>query len=234
MDVPSMSADDKSPEQPSPPPSIALSVAAVAGLIAVVLRIVPHPPNFSSVGALGLFGCARLRGWQACVFLMGSLMVSDMLLWTLTGFDEKYWLGHLSRPYVYASFLLYIPIGRWLMRRTTIASIALASSLGALQFFLVTNFCEWLFQPWQPYYDQLPEVYRYSRDLSGLATCFTIALPFYQNDLPFTPHPFMLFRDFRLSLAWTYLGDVIFSTVYLLAFAKLAKLSPVSTTAIRA
>jgi hypothetical protein len=160
--------------------------------------------------------------------------VSDALLWMRTDFDANYWVGHLSRFYVYASFLFYIPIGRWLQRRNSIGAIALTSAVGALQFFIVTNFCTWLLQPFEPGYDQLEGVYRYSRDLNGLVTCFTLALPFYQSDLPFTPHPFMLFTDFRLSLAWTFLGDFLFGSVYLLACARFAKLNPVPTTAIRA
>ena len=190
-----------------------------------VTCIVAHPPNFSSVGGLGLFGGARLRAWQAYLFPIGIMIVSDLLLWGLTGFDFKYSLGHLSRVFVYASFLIYVFIGRWLRETNSMTSIALAATLGALQFFILTNFCEWLFQPWQPYFAEIPAAFRYGRDLNGLMTCFAYALPFYQGEIPYVDHPFMLFTDFRLSLVWTFLGDMFFSTVYLLAYARLAKTS---------
>jgi hypothetical protein len=215
---------DKTPAEQEPTPrSLALGVAVVAGIITMLLRVVPHPPNFSSVGALGLFGGARLRGWQAYALPIGIMILSDLTLWLLTGFDYKYSLGHLSRVFVYASFMIYVLIGRWLRETNSIAAVAIAATLGALQFFVLTNFCEWLFQPWQPYYDEIPAAFRYSRDLSGLANCFAFALPFYQQEVPYVAHPFMLFTDFRLSLVWTFLGDLIFTTAYLLIHARLTQ-----------
>src|SRR3954454_16784234 len=100
-----MNADKPPAEQEAPSHSLALGVAVVAGFIAAIMRIVPHPPNFSSVGALGLFGGARLRAWQAYLLPLAIMVLSDLLLWVLTGFDFKYSLGHLSRVFVYASFM---------------------------------------------------------------------------------------------------------------------------------
>ncbi|HZZ82263.1 MAG TPA: DUF6580 family putative transport protein [Gemmataceae bacterium] len=194
---------------------IALGIAVVAGIIAAVLRIVPHPPSFSGVGAVGIFGGARLRGWQAFLLPIVVMVLSDLSLWVLTGFDPKYSLGHLSRAYVYAAFGVYVLIGRCLQKRDSIGSFAVAALVGGLQFFLVTNFCEWLFQPLQ--YHLIPEAFRYSRDLGGLATCFAYALPFY-GETPYVSKPFMLFQDHQLSLAWTCIGDFVFSTAYLLAY----------------
>ncbi len=210
-------------EHESSVPPLALGVAVVAAIIAAVLRIVPHPPNFSGVGGLGIFGGARLRPWHAFLLPLGIMIASDFSLWVLTGFDSKYSLGHLSRVYVYASFMIYVALGRWLCDKNSLRSIAVTAALGGLQFFVVTNFCSWLFQPWEAGYEQIPDAFRYARDLSGLATCFAYALPFYQGEMRYVDHPFMLFTDFRLSLVWTCLGDVIFSTAYLLVYARLAQ-----------
>jgi hypothetical protein len=223
MKAANMETDQPSNEQESPIRPIALGVALLAGFIAAVLRVVPHPPNFSSVGALGIFGGARLRAWHAYVLPLGIMIGSDFCLWVLTGFDAKYSLGHLSRAYVYSAFMIYVLIGRCLCKRNSLRSVVFAALLGGLQFFIVTNFCSWLFQPLEAGYEQLPDVYRYSRDLHGLLTCFALALPFYQGELPFVSHPFMLFTDLRLSLLWTCVGDVVFSTAYFLMYAKLTK-----------
>lgn len=214
-----MNTETPTPEHPSPWRSLALGVAVVAGIFAAILRIVPHPPNFSGIGALGLFGGARLRGWQAYLLPLGIMVLSDFCLWFLTGLDPLYSPLHLSRAFVYTSFMIYVAIGRWLADKNAIKSIAVAGALGSLQFFVLTNFCEWLFQPLMPMADE----FRYSRDLGGLATCFAAALPFYQLDTTGVPHPFMLFSDFRLSLAWTILGDVLFTTIYILVHAKLVQ-----------
>jgi hypothetical protein len=218
-----METNRRAHEEEGPLRLLALGIAVVAGIVAAALRVVPHPPNFSGVGGLGIFGGARLRAWHAFLLPLGIMIASDCALWVLTGFDSKYSLGHLSRVYVYASFMIYVALGRWLCDRTSLRSIALAATLGGLQFFVLTNFCSWLFQPWEAGYETIPDAFRYSRDLSGLATCFAYALPFYQGELPYVDHPFMLFTDFRLSLIWTCLGDVIFSTAYLLVYARLAQ-----------
>jgi hypothetical protein len=220
-----MSADNQSSDQPR----AALPIAALASVVAIVLRVAPHPPGFWGVGALGLFGGARLRLWHAMMLTLGTMVASDLLLWLFTDLDFKYSLGHPSRLYVYPSFLIYVLLGRLLRNSNSLGSVALAAVAGSLQFFVVTNFCEWLFQPWMPGYEILPDLYRYSRDLNGLAACFTLALPFYQGELPYTAHPFMLFRDFRLSLFWSCLGDVFFATIYFAAYAKFAKTAPANT-----
>lgn len=217
--------NEKPPESESESKTrpIALAVAIAAGILAAVLRIVPHPPNFSGIGGLGIFGGARLRGWQAYALPLVIMVLSDLSLWVLTGFDYKYSLAHFSRFFVYASFMIYVLIGRWVRDNDSIGRIAVAATLGGVQFFVLTNFCEWLFQPLQPYYDQIPAAFQYSRDMSGLMTCFAFALPFYQGEVPYVDHPFMMFTDFRLSLLWTCLGDLVFSLAYLLIYRKLSQ-----------
>jgi hypothetical protein len=135
----------------------------------------------------------------------------------LSGFDYNYSLGHISRVYVYASFMIYVLIGRWLQDRNSIVSTTIAATLGGLQFFVLTNFCEWLFQP------LAVVAVPYSRDLNGLLTCFAAALPFYQSETASGAHPFVVLTDYRLNIVWTILGDVIFTTVYMVVYAKMAQ-----------
>jgi hypothetical protein len=196
-----------------------LGVAVVAGLIAVILRIVPHPTNFSSVGACSLFGGARLRTWHGYLVPLIVMVVSDLALWVLSRFNPMYSLWDISRVYVYASFMIYVLIGHWLRDKNSVLSTSLAASLGGLQFFFVTNFCTWLFQP----LIEVEAMYRYSRDLPGLMACFAAALPFYQTDVTPVQHPFVMLTDRRLNIFWTILGDILFTTIYLLVYARLAQ-----------
>jgi hypothetical protein len=179
-----------------------------AGAASIVLRIVPHPANFSSVGALGLFGGAKLRSWQAFALPLGVMFVSDLALWLLTALDPLYSPLHLSRAYVYASFLIYVAIGHVLRHRESWGWIIGASLLGSLQFFVVTNFCEWLFQPLLSE-ELLPSQYRYSRDLSGLLVCFAAALPFLNASFPWDFHAFVMMGDPSYGLFGTLLGDLV-------------------------
>lgn len=218
-----MSIDKPNPDQESTTSPWAIGIACVGGILAAVLRIVPHPPNFSAVGGLGIFGGARLRGWQAYLVPLGIMILSDICLWIVTGFDFNYSLGHVSRAFVYAGFMGYVFMGRLIARQDSLVSVWLASVAGGVLFFFVTNFCEWLFQPMQSYY-QLPEVFRYSRDLNGLLTCFAMALGFYQQETPALSYPFMVVTNFPMALlAWTVIGDVFFSSVYVLVHARLVR-----------
>jgi hypothetical protein len=193
-----------------------------------VLRIVPHPTNFSAVGACSLFGGARLKTWHAYLLPLGVMILSDVCLWVLSGFDFNYSLGHPSRVFVYGSFMIYVWIGRWIGDKDSVARVGLAAMLGGLQFFVLTNFCEWLFQPL--YYDLIAEPYRYARDLNGLLHCFVMALPFYQGESPVGEHPFPILSDPRHTIIWSVFGDIVFTTGYILIHRKLAQRSAVEET----
>ncbi len=185
----------------------------LAGAFTVVIRLVPHPANFAPVGALGLFGGSKLRSWRAFAVPLAVMVVSDLGLWLLTGFDGNYSPLHISRAYVYASFLLYVAIGWWMLReRASLGRLMGASFLGSLQFFFVTNFCEWAFQPLQSL-ALLPAEFRFSRDLSGLLTCYAAALPFFQTDFPWDFRAFAMLGDPRYGALGTLLGDIVFTGV---------------------
>ena len=130
-------------------------------LIAAALRVLPHPPNFSPIAAMALFGGAYLtRGLWAVLLPVAALFLSDLAL----GF-------HSLMPAVYLSFVLVVFMGYALQERKTPARVALASVAGSLVFFAITNFAVWA------------EGGMYPKTMEGLVACFTLALPFLQNSL---------------------------------------------------
>jgi hypothetical protein len=136
-------------------------VFLVAGLIAVatIARWVPHPPNFTPVGAIALFGGAVFGSRQiAALALLAAMLLSDAVL----GF-------HAFMPVVYGCLLFNVWLGRQLHHRLRPLPVVGASLLGSVVFFLATNLVCWF-----TYYEQT---------LAGLTTCFTRALPFFQNTL---------------------------------------------------
>lgn len=147
--------------EPSPWWSIGLTVAAGAG------RLLSPIPNFTPVGAMGLFGGGRLRGWQAYVLPILIMLATDAVL-VFRYAPMKISAINGVTPFVYASFLLYVLLGRWLCRKNCVAGIVIASLLGSVQFFLVTNFAVWL----------LSDGVRYPHTLSGLGLCYLAGLPF--------------------------------------------------------
>ena len=146
-------------EKENLPYRLMLAFAMIA--IAAGLRIAPHPWNFTPLGAMALFSGAFVRDRRlAFVFPLAALFVGDIFI----GF-------HKLMPVVYASFLLSVLIGRWVQNHRSLVRISGATLLGAIQFFLVTNFAVWAFGTFYP------------RSLAGLAACYAAGIPFFWNTL---------------------------------------------------
>jgi hypothetical protein len=134
-------------------------LAAIVG--AAALRLVPHPPNFSPIDAMALFGGAYL-GRKAIAFVapLAAMLLSDALL----GF-------HSGMPFVYASVAISVMIGWWVASNRSVARIGAAALASAVLFFVVTNFGVWL------------QSGMYPPTPAGLAACYVAAIPFFQNTL---------------------------------------------------
>ncbi|HWG41304.1 MAG TPA: DUF6580 family putative transport protein [Gemmataceae bacterium] len=151
-------------------------MAVAAGLI----RLLPHPWNFTPVGALGLFGGARLRSWQAYVLPLAVMAVSDLLLWAIHGINYTPF-----NPWVYACFALSVVCGQLFLRTGSAWRIGFVSVLVSVLFFLVTNFVSWwtFSLPFtQP--DGTVMAPLYARNMSGLMASYIAALPFIGTNAP--------------------------------------------------
>jgi hypothetical protein len=130
-------------------------------VLAAALRIVPHPWNFTPIGAMALFSGAILKDRRlAFLFPLLALFAGDIFI----GF-------HKLIPVVYASFLINVAIGLWLRDRRTVTRISLATLLGAIQFFLITNFAVWQFLGGYPH------------TAGGLMACYIAGIPYFWNTL---------------------------------------------------
>jgi hypothetical protein len=137
----------------------ALIVAMI--LFAAVLRIVPHPWNLTPVGAMALFSGAVIRNRvMAFVFPLVAMLAGDFFV----GF-------HILMPVVYASFLISTALGFWVRERRSAARVGGVVLLGAIQFFLITNFGVWAFSNFYP------------KTFAGLMACYAAGVPFFGNTL---------------------------------------------------
>jgi len=126
-------------------------------LAAALLRLVPHYPNFTPVAAMALFGGAYFSNKKiAFIIPFAAMLLSDLIL----GFHSTMWA-------VYLSFALIIMIGFSLRRSKKISNIFLASVSSSVLFFAITNFAVWISGGMYPL------------SLTGLAECFTAAIPFF-------------------------------------------------------
>ena len=137
---------------------VALLTAIVA---AAALRLVPHPPNFTPIGAMALFSGAYL-GRKALAFAapLGALLLSDLVL----GFYH-------GQATVYFSVALIVMLGMVALSRVSPLRVAGAAVLSSVLFFLITNLGMWLFSGFYP------------RTMLGLEACYVAAIPFFQNTI---------------------------------------------------
>jgi hypothetical protein len=159
---------------------LTLVYVLVIGVIAALYRLVPYYLldwerayvwNLVPVGALAIFAGSRLRSWWAFLVPVAAMLFSDLLIHPVLaegGMSAFSW----GTPVFYASFAVYVLIGR-LIRPREWAPLLIGGTalLGAVQFFLVSNFVVWLRSS------------TYPPTAGGLAECYLMALPFFRNTL---------------------------------------------------
>jgi hypothetical protein len=109
-------------------------------IVAALLRLLPHWPNFTPVAAMALFaGTYFERKHFAFAVPIAALFLSDLVI----GF-------HALMPAVYLSFIITVVIGATIRKHVTVLNVVLASMASSVIFFLITNFAAWLTYPFYP------------------------------------------------------------------------------------
>lgn len=151
-------------------------LAGIFILVIAASRFLPHPYNFTPVGAMAIFGGAvNHRKWSFLLLTVLSLYLTDMVMNnTLLRpfFIQEGWIWFNSYMiWVYASFALMFILSHRLLRRFSFLRLGLVSLSGSLLFFLITNFGAWLGSP------------LYTNDLNGLITSYAAGIPFFGSTL---------------------------------------------------
>ncbi len=135
-------------------------IAASLVFAAALFRLLPHPWNFTPVGAIALFAGATFRSrFGALLVPLMAMLLSDAVI----GF-------HSGMPVVYGTLALSAGIGMMIGRRSPLRIGAAAISSATL-FYLTTNLWVW------------SAGRLYSHTIAGLVACYLAAIPFYGNDL---------------------------------------------------
>jgi hypothetical protein len=147
-------------------------------LVAAALRLVPHPPNFTPIGAMALFSGAYLgRRGLAFAAPLGAMVLSDAVL----GFYSGFWVTYLA-------VALIVVIGWFVLSRVSVLRVGGAAIASSVAFFAASNFGTWAFSGMYPH------------TLAGLSACYVAAIPFFQNtaagDLFYAT---LLFGGFRIA-----------------------------------
>lgn len=134
---------------------------ALLVLVAALSRLLPHPWNWTAIGAAALLGGARFeKTWEAVLVPLAALLVTDLIL----GF-------HGTMAAVYGAFALTAVGARFFRDSIHGWKIGLAAFLASLAFFLITNFAVWASGGWYP------------MNAQGLIACFVAGLPFWGSQL---------------------------------------------------
>lgn len=169
-----------------------LAVLLIIG--AILLRLVPHMPNFAPIAALGLFCGAYLPKKYAIIVPLVAMAISDYLLLYIhpfqgtADFSQVYPLTalfHAGTFAVWGSVMVIGLIGIWLRTHKSFTNVLFGSLASSVLFFLITNFGFWL------------ATSLYPKTFEGQMLAYAMALPFFK---------------------WTLLGDLFYTGVFFGAY----------------
>ena len=135
----------------------------ISGMIlaAAIIRLLPHPPNFTPIFAMALFGGTYINNKKMALLVpLATMLVSDLFIGL-----------HILIPAVYGSIAIITSIGFLLKNRVRPTTMIGASLFGSLIFYLISNFAVWSLLGTYP---QTP---------AGLVSCYIAALPYFKNTL---------------------------------------------------
>ena len=121
-----------------------------------ISRFIPHPPNFTSLIALSFY-VPVLLGKKYIPSIIISFAITDLVIWYHTG---THW--------TWGSVLVIGLISQYFTKKISIR--LLGALIGAILFFVITNFGVWT-------------TGMYGLTIKGLLNCYMLAIPFFTYSL---------------------------------------------------
>ena len=153
-----------------------IRIALIIIISAIVMRLVPHIPNFAPMTAAAMFSAAFLPKRYILLIPLLVLVISDYLLLYISPFSNPIFnfselqplsaLFNSTTAWVWGSFMLSALLGLALRKKRGLLRIGSVTFLASLQFFVITNFGVWA-------------AGAYARDLSGLVASYIAGWPFF-------------------------------------------------------
>jgi len=123
-------------------------------------RLIPHPWNFTPVLAVGIFSGFYFKQFYLGLFIViVSMFLGDLYL----GF-------HSTMFFTYISLAVAVILGLYI-KHFKFTEILVTGLTSSICFFLITNFGAWL------------TLEMYEKNLAGLISSYTLAIPFFHNTL---------------------------------------------------
>ena len=125
-------------------------------LVLAASRLIPHPPNFTSLLALSFY-IPVILGIRFLPALIISFFITDLII----GF-------HNVALFTWGSVVLIGLISKFFINN--LLSRVFGSLIGACLFFIITNFGVW-------------SLGSYGYNLDGFITCYILAIPFFGKSI---------------------------------------------------
>jgi len=146
--------------------------------LAALSRLIPHPPNFTPIAGIGLFGSAYFsRKWLALIIPFAAMWFSDLIINNIyypiiyPQYYEGFTFFTSGWYWMYGSIALIIFWGFKTLKKITPLNLLGSSLVASLIFFLATNFGSWMSGLFYP------------KTVSGLVACYTAGIPYFWNTL---------------------------------------------------
>ena len=146
--------------------------------VAAITRLMPHPPNFTPIGGMALFGAAYFtKKYWAFIIPIVALWFSDLIINNVIypiAFPQYYegftllTTGWIS---IYGAFALIAVFGLFALKRINLPTVIGSSLVASTLFFLVTNVGVWM------------STIAYPKTIEGLIACLGAGVPFFWNTL---------------------------------------------------
>lgn len=121
-------------------------------LIAILTRLLPHPPNFVPITSIAIFSGFHFSNKRIAILIpLVGMFISDIFIGM-----------HALMPIIYLSFVL-ISVMSFYIKSISFLNVLIASTL----FFVLSNLGVWYLY--------------YPLTWGGLSTCFVLAIPFFVN-----------------------------------------------------
>ena len=137
------------------------------------LRLIPHPPNFTPILAVGIFSGYYFKNFFMSLFIIIlSMFLGDLYLGI-----------HDTMFFTYISLIAVVAVGFYIKKFKSL-EILFGGIISSVCFFIITNFGAWL------------TLDMYEKSFSGLISSYVLAIPFFQNTLVSTILYLFLFKFF--------------------------------------
>lgn len=138
-------------------------------VFAAFSRVIPHPANFSPLGAIALFGAAYFkRSWQSLVIPILTVWLSDLFINNIIykAYYPTFTFFYDGFLWTYMSYVLIGLYGMLVLKKIDLKRIITGITGATAIFFFVSNIGCWAGNT------------NYSQTFSGLVDCYIAGIPY--------------------------------------------------------